>query len=69
MDDPRRFVHIGIRNGEPFLVVTGDVVVKDSQGLSFVRAARGANPRTVEQEIARVARLQAQAAPAKFEEL
>lgn len=51
------------------MVVTGDVVVKDGGGLSYVTAPRGANPRTLEQEVERVARVQEQAAPAKLEAL
>lgn len=69
MSDARRFIHVAVRNGEPFMVVTGDVVVKSEQGLDYVSAPRGANPRTLEQEVARVARLQEQVAPAQLEEL
>jgi len=69
MDQGRRYIHIAVRNGYPFAVITGDVVVKDSEGLAYVTATRGQNPRTLEQEVARVARLQAQVAPAQFEEL
>lgn len=69
MNDARRFIHVAVRNGEPFMVVTGDVVVKSEQGLDYVSAPRGANPRTLAQEVERVARLQEQTAPAQLEEL
>ncbi len=69
MSDPRRFVHIAVRNREPFMVVSGDVVVRDGDGLTFVTAPRGANRRTLEQEVERVTKLQAATAPAQFEEL
>lgn len=67
--DPRRFIHIAVRNGKPILTISGDVAVRGQDGIAWVKAPMGAHPRLLEQEVARMAKLQEYAAPPALQEL
>jgi len=68
-DDPRRWVHIAVRNGKAILTISGDVAVQDMDGITWVKGPMGTNPRLLEQEAERVAKLRARTAPPSLEPL